>query len=122
MKLEIGKYIRTKDGYLRTILGISEQTGRPYHTDKTNLGNYIELDNISKCVDEMTDLIEVDDYINGHRVVEICKNNRKKEPSTMIYCEYGNTLKGYYENDIKTILTKELFEVAACRVEVCDET
>jgi hypothetical protein len=92
-KLEVGKYIRTKDGYLHQILGISEQTGRPYHTDKTNLGNYIELNNISKVEDNIEYLLKIGDYVNGEYVDLFSLEHYRKNPK-----------------NIKTIVTKEHFK------------
>lgn len=109
MELKEGKHIRTKDGFLHTILGISEQTGRPYHTDKTDLGNYIELDNISKCVDRIMDLIEVGDYVNKLRVYGIT------DYGLQIYM-FGDCPEILKEDEIKTIVTKEHFEGISYKV------
>ena len=109
MKLKEGMYVRTKDGYLHTILGISEHTGRPYHTDKDNLGNYIELDNISKCEEFIEDLIEVGDYVNGHKVEQIWEDNQRFGG-----CDYMFNI---HIDNVKSIVTKEHFESVSYKLE-----
>ena len=110
MKLKEGMYVRTKDGYLHTILGISKHTGRPYHTDKDNLGNYIELNNISKCEEFIEDLIEVGDYVNGLKVYGIT------DYGLQVYM-FGDVPEILNENEIETIVTKEHFESVSYKVE-----
>lgn len=124
MELKEGKHIRTKDGFLHTILGISEQTGRPYHTDKTNLGNYIELDNISKCVDSIDELIEDGDYVNGMEVMDADWFNEEGDyEEGLAFPMYASDDLDIIENwlplrsvPIKSIVTKEQFESMSYKV------
>lgn len=60
--------------------------------------------------------MEVGDYANGYKVVDIIHNNRKLEPSTMVYCEYGNSHIGVYNEEIKSIVTKEQMEQMAYKI------
>lgn len=106
MKLEVGMYVRSKRGQLGKIISIGKYN---FAVDFNGMSqDCIFIENIAKKLSfNIIDLIENGDYVNGLRVVDIIPNNRKLEPSTMIYCEYGNGLKGFYDEDIKTIVTYE---------------
>lgn len=94
MKLEVGMYVRSKRGQLGKIISIGKYN---FAVDFNWMSqDSIFIENIAKKLSfNIIDLIENGDYVNGLRVVDIIPNNRKLEPSTMIYCEYGNGLKGF---------------------------
>jgi len=111
MELEVGMYVRTNNNGIAKIKSINN--------------NFLLLDKIPQSVFKnnvlnfsynIIDLIEVADYVNGYRVVEIYKNNRKFEPSTMIYCEFGNGFIGFYNQDIKSVVACECFESISYKV------
>lgn len=58
---------------------------------------------VIKASDDLIDLIEVGDYVNGLPVVHNAKNNG----GNIVIVVNGNA---YNEEDIKSILTKEQFE------------
>lgn len=119
MKLEVGQFVRTKDGYIDKILDISEEwyclgedeEDKPYKIYKLSKYYYDEEfdeDNdwvlesfLTKASYNIIDLIEVGDYVNGERVAVIEEGIVKT----------GNEVcKTYIHNSwIKSIVTKEQF-------------
>ena len=118
MKLEVGMYVRTKDG-ISKIENIS-----PNEYDKEH--DYIELENfvfdgldtqaffttdkILKASHNIIDLIEVGDYVNGYKV-----SFKGDDYQPFVQCDYpvekGSTNHyRFYEKAIYSIVTKEQFE------------
>ena len=111
MKLEVGMYVRTK-------YGITQY--RKYNTvnqceiicmpvkDGTN-GIFANLEDIiGEPSFNPIDLIEVGDYVNGEKVVEIEDNIIKTGN------EVAKTI--VFDSDIKLIVTKEQFESMSYKV------
>ncbi len=137
MKIKEGMYVRTKKGIAKYLgLGINvlkDDGSRSYNHWKSKhiFDNYIfdeeygdtltTLDNIDKIIVgepsfDIIDLIEVGDYVNGYKVVQIGKSiEDRKYVTTEAYhkINYGNI----FENDIESIVTKESFKNAEYRVE-----
>ena len=105
MKLEVGMYVRTKKG---TIYKFDTNNSMAKNGAKKYMVN---------CSYNIIDLIQVGDYVNDYKVVDIIHNNRKLEPSTMVYCEYGNNYIGFYNEEIKSVITDEQMEQMAYKVE-----
>lgn len=84
-KIEINEYVRTGDGKIYEHI---KDGNDYYYSGPTYFENYLE--DIVKHSKQLIDLIEVGDFVNGHRI--FCK----------IHGEIG-------EKDIKTILTKEQY-------------
>lgn len=91
--IEIGDYVRTKKGKI-----FKYGKGRAY------LGKDNEIVKHSKNI---IDLIEVGDYVNGHKIIMDLKQSRKHYDTIDCFV----TAKGYTfeENEIETILTKEQY-------------
>ncbi len=121
MKLEVGMYCRTKKGEIDKILHIDYADERkkkyPTHPSKNHWRDNFLLErkryratsqNIIKASHNITDLIEVGDYVNGELIQDI----------TGEYVRIGNVShnKSWLSNDIKTILTKEQFENYCYRI------
>lgn len=125
MKLKEGMYVRTEKGYIAKILGVD------YLLDDNGCElNNIEAVYLDKMVDEigkdiyagcvsqvfkecrvrdnLIDLIEVGDYVNGYRVTYVYPNLIKVD-STDIW--------EIHPHDIKSIVTKEQFESMKYEVE-----
>lgn len=130
--LKVGDYVRTDKGRIAKIKdiynGIADCDNWLYETYDEYI-DFISLDNkgyitkdIIKASDKLIDVVEENDFINGFRVLEIMKNNRKEESSTMVYCEFGNGFIGYYNEDIKSIVTKEMFDQMSYKVGEQNET
>ena len=104
MKLEVGMYVRTKKG---TIYKFDTNNSMAKNGAKKYMVN---------CSYNIIDILEFGDFVNGYKVVDIIHNNRKLEPSTMVYCEYGNSNVGFYNEDIKSVITKEQIEQMVYKV------
>lgn len=94
-KLEVGEYVRTKEGKIFQ-----------YSKGRTYLGKNNKIVKHSKNI---IDLIEVGDFVNGKYVCEI--NNY--EDGKALIALIGIIM----ENDIKTILTKEQYMQNCYKVE-----
>ena len=114
--LRPGMYIRTRDGYIRYIIDIIFPRdknpewfllldGKPFDTrDLAEIGK-----NIAKYSFNLIDLIEVGDYANGYKVIDVGYNVEEEKYIRLDkgYDGLGNVL---YNCDIKAIVTKEQFE------------
>lgn len=80
------KYIRTNKG---EIIKLSK------------MKQTIRLEDIIENSKKLIDLIEVDDYVNGHRVISVDEEN------DLIYCDTKGYETQIHSKDIKEILTKE---------------
>ena len=118
--IEIGEYARNESGIYK-IIGKYE---RRYSYDLcVQLGNFYtgefegEQYESRLKIGKLIDLIEVGDYVNGTEIDLLEKSeNRVWSTST-----YGDEDIVFYENEIKTILTKEQFEQNCYTVERNEE-
>ena len=100
--MKIGDYVRTKDGFIARIKEI-EQNERLHlflkaiYTDNYKIDMVLE-DEIIKSSPSIIDLIEVGDYVNGECVINA--------DSIEVYTRDGM----YLNEDIKSIVTREIFE------------
>ena len=119
--MKVGDYVRTKTG-IHKVFEINENaTVWKYHCDKKPTGEwdssyeYIKIkdDDIIKSSPNIIDLIEVGDYINGHKVFDDMRVDTDDYGNDFIEIgiEIDNMLNHYIrEEDIKSIVTKEQFE------------
>ena len=118
MKLEVGMYVRTKYGIAKYIKDLVTRETIYRLIDKKIVYDNVEdwedclLDNeISKASYNIIDLIEVGDYVNGHRVLEIFKDRIKFGEDSLVLARKSNYDNYYlYIEEIKSIVTKEQFE------------
>lgn len=116
MKLEEGMYVRTSKGKIRKFESNNSMARVPF---------------MIKCSYNIIDLIELGDFVNGYKIDYINLNCetpflRSNQPyrvdntlySTLIEKgkDYNQPLH-FYEEDIKTILTKEQYENNCYKVE-----
>ena len=132
MELEVGMYVRTDDGYIFKIKEILEKDKyndsdnkivQRFRIDRMYQKNddYIETDYmysdwIIKASHNIIDLIEIGDYVNGRKVVGWCPNKIIINEPTLDFnaIMIENT---YLEvDDIKSIVTKEVFENVSYKV------
>lgn len=113
--MKVGEYVRTKSNGIQKI----DEEGR------INLGlirppfHIIKEEELLKSSPNIIDLIEVGDYVNGYKV-----SFKDKEPvmGKFVQCDY-RVLYGttnhyrFYEEDIKSIVTKEQFEAMEYKCE-----
>ena len=123
--LRPGMYIRTKDGYIRYIIDIIFPRyknpewfllldGKPFDTrDLAEIGK-----NIAKYSFNLIDLIEVGDYANGYKILEIVKGFKVIVDKLELNTRDGiYHLKQFTNNEIKSIVTKEVFKANEYRME-----
>ncbi len=143
MKIEIGMYVRTKNGIIDKIIDIEFNDN--YNTEPSRIlleknKGYIEHKNhnvkkenniliidddtitywfsateILKSSYSLIDLIGVGDYVNGYKVVQIGKSiENRKYITTEAYHKINYG--NVFEKEIETILTKEQFEKEAYKI------
>ena len=121
MKLEVGMYVRTKDGLIRKCVTVDLEDTDAYelddyiyvkYGDEINWLDEAELEKyISKSSYNIIDLIEAGDYVNGYEVVDVLKNFKVLVDKLELCTQTGNYyLKSFSSNQIKDIVTKEQFE------------
>ena len=118
MKLEVGKWCRTKKGTIFKIIGgnvdmweididysyLSKCENEDYNSYAYNKNNGLFEDLVVKASYDIIDLIEVGDYVNGYYVEDVLK--------TFVNVAVGSNYfqsSTIYEKDIKSIVTKEMF-------------
>ena len=125
-EISINEYVRTKKKGIFKVLSI-RKTPYGYYcgtVDNDNIrtftigkGGNAEIKNdIVKHSKNIIDLIEVGDYVNGKKVIEVddCKGAMRE-----VYVEGQNPEKdcGLYFEQIETIVTKEQFKSIEYRME-----
>lgn len=120
-KIEVGEYVRTKNKGIKRIdridnnktvnkylyfTGIEDFEGKEYGIIKTT--------EIVKHSKQLIDLIEIGDFVNGYKVINVIN----KEPCPSGKCVDIDSSKDssectLWEEDIQTILTKEQY-IANC--------
>ena len=99
--------------YVRTIKGKifdcfeSEQMGKPiFYPKKSKTNGYIDYTEVYKKSNNIIDICEVGDYVNGFYVINKPFNQR-------IHTEFDD----FFEEDIISIVTKEMFSSVEYRVD-----
>lgn len=118
MKLEVGMYVRTKDGRISkmTRIKIDIELKSTFYCFEENTihRNYEECELneiVLKASYNIIDLIEVGDYVNGLKVIDIVEND--------IYISdyYAESYIGIVKvKDLKSIVTKEQMEQMEYRI------
>ena len=138
MKLEVGMYVRTDDGYIAKYDNSKHNCSGKYYGFASTIRDLrweeydddcflweSELKNIIKASNNIIDLIEVGDYVNGNEVMEADWINENGEyEEGLAFPMYASDDLDVIENwlplrcvDIKSIVTKEQFESISYRVE-----
>ena len=119
MKLEVGMYVRTKSGYIYK-LGYYNKEEKRWICIEENDWYPVYENSVVKASHNIIDLIEVGDYVNGFRVEEIGEYHSIKTDKVEIYAKVNCSvlLNCFYEEDIKSIVTKEQFESMSYKIEV----
>ena len=103
MKIEVGEYIRTKQG----TIGKTIEKYEKYCVISNTRGEIdVPYENIAKYSKNIIDLIEVGDYVNGKKVLSVDYYGEVEVKD----CEFINS------NNIKTIVTKQQFSNMEYRV------
>ena len=116
-EIKVNDYVRTIYGQIFKVKEIKNNSIFTQEKDKDFGFNYIlTKEDITKHSPNIIDLIEIGDYVNGHKIV----NEIYGEDDNNLYFEIeGGFNKAKYigEEDIKSIVTKEQFEQIMYRVE-----
>jgi hypothetical protein len=126
--MKIGDYVRTKNGNIRKIVELSNTKfidDPDCYVDKVLINieqNKIEDtiymekwlfdEEIIKSSPNIIDLIEVGDYINGHRVIDFMLENGKRKGIIV-----DADIWGFDIDEIKSIVTKEMYSSVEYKVE-----
>ena len=121
--IKVNEYVRTTDG-IKKIVQINEGKLSTYYGKYIVSPEYknsksINIKNILKNSPNKIDLIEVGDIVNDYKILEIDDMNRSdKKAFTVFKHNEHSYIMIWGEEDIKTILTKEQYEVNCYKSEV----
>lgn len=121
--IEVNEYIRTIDGYIRRV----EQVNRKGSYDRLCHGAYnvdmpykysqgISAKKIKSHSPNIIDLIEEGDYINGCLVTAIY-DEYKNDNTIQFETNYEGRYRYYTDEEIKSIVTKEMMKSVEYRVD-----
>ena len=133
MKLELREnmYVRNCYGRIAKIEYIEDNTAycdnwlyQSYedHITFINLDDEDDIDEILKSSYNIIDILEIGDYVNGSKVIDISIIGKDKEKWVWVEQmedtdnKYGDDYVGYNNEQIKSIVTKEQFEQIAYKV------
>lgn len=137
MKLETGKWCRTKKGTIFKIIGgnvdmweididysyLSKCENEDYNSYAYNKNNSLFEELVVKASHNIIDILKKGDYVNGSKVIDISIIGKDKEKWVWVEQmedtdnKYGDDYVGYNNEQIKSIVTKEQFEQMAYKVE-----
>lgn len=100
--MEVGEYVRTKYGIAK-ITKIDLNVNACEIDKQLNDFHFVLNENIIRTSPKIIDLIQVGDYVNGYLVKDILDNG----PNGLVV---QTTIDYLYEKDIKSIVTREMFE------------
>ena len=114
MKLEVGMYIRTKDGKIAKFIKYEEEDKEELITDYYEYST-IWIKDVIEASHNIIDLIEVGDYANGVQVIDKEIDNLNEK---YLQCGVGDyVICTYNSNEIEDVVTKEQFEAMEYKVE-----
>ena len=120
-KLEPNMYVRTKWGYICKIININDfrEPSMKYGVEASYLKDimFIGDDDILKASHNIIDLIEVGDYVNGSKVIEIEKDYKfmDNEIRDILWLDNKRN-NAVWKETIKSIVTKEQFSSMAYKL------
>ena len=113
--MKVGDYVRTRWGCIAKFEGIHEgfyEFDNIIMDESSAVREELFVDIVEKSSPNIIDLIEVGDYVNGHRVLDIAE-----APKRVLYLN-DISQKGALlpRENIKSIVTKEQFESMEYRI------
>ena len=116
MEIEVGEYVRTKEGEIHKVIKIIEDDGDwDYYCCGNNAGYFaMDIANYSK---HLIDLIEVGDFVNGYRVISV-DYDVTNDTTECIELDLNSNYQYNFISirQIQTILTKEQFDANCYKV------
>lgn len=121
-EIEVGEYIRTKDGIIDKVDSLCGMIENTVYLKQQSL--WFNADYIVKHSKQLIDIIEVGDYVNnGYRVINVINEGPCPSGKCIdIDSSKDSSECTLWEEDIKTILTKEQFDVNCYEVGGEDES
>lgn len=117
-------FVRTKEGKILKCFK-SESMNLPiYYVISSKTNSYVEYQDVKKVSENIIDIVEVGDYVNGVRIDELSHNRftNAKAVATNNSLRKDTGKQYWFENeDIKSIVTKEAFESMSYKVDEEDE-
>lgn len=120
MEIEVGDWIRSKDGFIGKVRKISYdnmEKSNYYICEKDNImaSNYLE--NIAKHSKNIIDLVEVGDYVNGYRILEKTKIKNGEMQICILKDNNISNWRTINDKTLKTIVTHEQMQSIEYKVE-----
>lgn len=126
MEIEVGEYVRTKDGKIGKFVKYSSRSDSSYY--KSPFDCFIKLQNRKTCLQcakdyivkhskNIIDLLEVGDYVNGYKVIGVTLDPAPSGKCVDIDCDKPSYESYLFEEQIYSIVTKEQFESMKYKVE-----
>lgn len=127
MEIEVGEYVRTKDGKIGKFVKYSSRSDSSYY--KSPFDCFIKLQNRKTCLQcakdyivkhskNIIDLLEVGDYVNKRLVLQVDYKNKNVCLLIPFSDTKANTnIMWYGYEDIKSIVTHEQFSSMEYKVE-----
>ena len=115
-QIKVGEYVRINNDFRLIALGIGKVINVNQDTIcvkmRFEMPFTFKKEKIIKHSPKIIDLIEVGDYVNGYKVVDIIEDMKTGELNLEMTSDYTNQEIGdckIYNKDIKSIVTKEQF-------------
>lgn len=110
MEIDVGEYVKLKDGNIRKVSRVDKRQHYTYVYSENGF-YHIPLDEIAKHSKNIINLIQEGDYVNGKEIILIDNNIGGLEKSVIYGYKYKDETRlwNIYEKDIKSIVTKEQF-------------
>lgn len=124
--IEVNEYVRTNKGNIGKVveirLGFNKDTQLYQNVYMLDNGLWTILEYIVKHSKQLIDLIEVGDYVNGYRVINVINEGICPSGKCIdIDSSKDSSECTLWEEDIKTILTKEIYMANCYKVGGEDE-
>ena len=121
MELKEGMYVRTKDGFIDKVINDYKGCCNSSNCNCKHVScehNYYDEENIIKASYNLIDLIEVGDYVNGLRINSITEVDDNHDVRLVWnLTTYGDDDIAFSNEEIKSIVTKEMFNSVKYEVE-----
>ena len=117
MKLAVGMYVRTKNGIYKINGYINNNYTQKFtYIDNKGVSNILEKDEVIKASHNIVDLIQVGDYVNGEKVIRVIPQDICGD-EVLDYQHIFVNDKEVFKEEIKSIVTKEMFSSVEYRME-----
>lgn len=118
-EIEVGEYVRTENGIIDKVDSLCGMIENTVYLKQQSL--WFNADYIVKHSKELIDLVKPGDFVNGHRVKAVYLDGATKYIKLHNSYDNGFGIRTYNE-DIKTILTKESYMANCYKVGGEDES